>query len=145
MQSLSTLADENIDFETVDPRIIWDRVFKSIIFRYEAEHPWYWVIDGLDEAENSRAVIKMLLDIASALPIRILFISRPASEIMASFERRPSKCSFRTISIEGRVEDIRVYVRHELRVSGSDKLMDDIERCIVEGSQNNFLVRLPHV
>ncbi|ROW08795.1 hypothetical protein VMCG_02977 [Cytospora schulzeri] len=139
MQRLATLVDENIDFETVDPRFIWDRLFKSVLFKFEAQQPWYWVIDGLDEAESPRAVIKLLLDISSTLPIRILFMSRQNSDIMASFERRPESCSFRTISIDGHVEDIHVHVRQELRVSGSDDLMDWIEQRIVEGSQNNFL------
>lgn len=144
-QRLTTLVDEHIDFETVDPRVIWDRIFKSVFFKLEVEQPWYWVVDGLDEADNPAAVIKLLLNISSALPIRILFTSRQASDIIACFERRPENCSFWTINIEDSSEDIRSHVRKELRVPGSDEFLENIERRIVEGSQNNFLVRLTRI
>lgn len=143
MQRLMALVGENIAFETIDPRIIWDRIFKSISFKFETKQPWYWVIDGLDEAESPRVFIKMLLDMSSSLPIHILFTSRINSEIMTSLERRPKTCNFWTISIEDHVEDIRVHVRQELRAFGNNELMDDIERRLVETSQANFLVRLP--
>ncbi|KUI52743.1 Vegetative incompatibility protein HET-E-1 [Cytospora mali] len=139
MQRLTTLTNENIDFETVDPRIIWDRIFRSIVFKFEVKQPWYWVVDGLDEAEDPRAIIRQLLDVPSTLPIRILFISRQTSEIKAAFDRRPKLCRLQTISIEGHVEDIQFHVRKELRVPGSDGFKDTIERRIVEGSQTNFL------
>jgi hypothetical protein len=145
LQKVTELVDEAIDFETVDPRIIWDRIFKSILFKLEERQPIYWIIDGLDEAEDPRAVIKLLSDISSSfVPIRILFTSRRTSEIMTAFERVPQGFGFGTISIEGHLDDLRQHIRQELTVSGSAEFQGEIERRIVEGSQSNFLVSIPY-
>jgi hypothetical protein len=137
------LVDEGIDFETADPRIIWHRIFKSIVFKWEQRQPLYWIIDGLDEAEDPRAVIKLLSDISSSsVPFRILFTGRTTLEIMTAFERLPQSCNFGTISIEGHLEDIHQYVRQELTLPGSAEFRGTIERIIVERSQNNFLVSI---
>lgn len=145
LQRVTELVDEGIDFETADPRIIWDRIFKSILFKLEQRQPLYWIIDGLDEAEDPRAVIKLLSDISSSsVPFRILFTGRRTSEIMTAFDRLPQSCGFRTISIEGHLDDLRQHVRQELIVSDSAEFRGEIERRIVEGSQNNFLVSIAY-
>lgn len=141
LQKVAQLVDEAIDFETADPRIIWDRVFKSILFTWEEKQPLYWVIDGLDEAEDPRAVMKLLSDISSSsIPIRLLFTSRRVSELTTAIEKVPADFSSGTISIEGHVEDLYRHIRQELVVSGSAEFKGDVERRIVELSQNNFLV-----
>jgi hypothetical protein len=143
LQRVTELVDEGIDFETVDPRIVWDRIFKSILFKSEQRQQLYWIIDGLDEAEDPRAVIKLLSDISSSsVPLRILFTGRRTSEIMSAFERVPQICGFGTISIEGHLDDLRQHVRQELTVSGGAEFRGEIERRIVEASQNNFLVNI---
>jgi hypothetical protein len=143
LQKITELVDEATDFETADPRIIWDRIFKSILFKWEERQPLYWVIDGLDEAQDPRAIIKLFSDISSSLvPIRILFTGRRTSEIMTAFERVPQEVNFGKISIEGHLDDLRQHIREELIVSGSAEFKDEIERRIIEGSQNNFLVSI---
>lgn len=143
LQRIAELADEAIDFETADPRIIWNRIFKSILFNWEERQPLSWVIDGLDEANEPREVIKLLSDISSSsMPIRILFTGRRTSETMQAFERVPRDFSLGTISIEGHVEDLHRYICRELVVAGSAELRAEVERRLVESSQSNFLVRM---
>ncbi|KAL1878008.1 hypothetical protein Daus18300_002362 [Diaporthe australafricana] len=138
-QQLNELKDEGIDFETTDPKVIWDRVFKSVIFKSLGERPLYWIIDGLDEAENPRSTIKLLLDLPLGSPIRIIFSSRRTLEINNSLERRPVDISLQSIDVDGHLEDISTHVRQELRVPGGSDLKERIEQQIVEKSQNNFL------
>ncbi|KAJ0122036.1 hypothetical protein J7T55_002547 [Diaporthe amygdali] len=138
-QQLNELKEEGIDFETVDPKVIWDRVFKSVIFRSAGEQPFYWVIDGLDEAESPRNTIKLLLDVTSSSPIRILFASRRTPEITNAFEKRHANVSLQTIDIDEHPEDIGIHVRQELKVAGGLQLRETIEQKIVEKSQKNFL------
>lgn len=143
LQKVTELVNEAIDFETADSRIIWDRVFKSILFKWEERQPLYWVIDGLDEADDPRAVIKLLSDISSSpMPIRILFTGRRSSEMIAAFGRIPDSFSLRVIDIEGHVEDLRRHIRQELVVAGNIDFRGEVERRIVESSQNNFLVSI---
>ncbi|KAL2281735.1 hypothetical protein FJTKL_11413 [Diaporthe vaccinii] len=136
---LNELQDEGIDFETPDSKIIWDRVFKSVLFKIVLGQPLYWIIDGLDEIESPRIAIKLLLDITACSPIRMLFSSRRTPDIINALERRPAAICFSTLDIDGHLEDISIHVRQELRVPGGNELKERIEKQIVGKSQNNFL------
>jgi hypothetical protein len=140
MEKIRNLADEALDFESADYRLIWDRIFKSLIFKSTPSSPIYWVIDGLDESEDPQALVKLLLDISSPIPLRIFVASRRSSEIRLAFEKAPDNLRLSTINSEGHVDDLRRHVRAELRVSGTEEFREDVERRIIEGSQNNFLV-----
>ncbi len=141
LQRVLQLADEAIDFETADPRTIWERIFKSILFKMEESQPVYWVIDGLDEADDPRALIRLFSDVYLSLtPIRILLVGRKTSEIMAVFQKVPKVLNPSLISIEGHLEDLRCYIHQELSMYGTAEFNDSIIQRIVNGAQNNFLV-----
>ncbi|OHE99782.1 NACHT and WD domain-containing protein [Colletotrichum orchidophilum] len=144
LAKVNELVDEGINFEVADPRTIWDRIFKSILFTIDFQEPLYWIIDGLDEADNPRAVIRLLTDISSSsVPIRVLLTSRKTSEIAAAFQKIPESLNLASISVDGHEEDLRRYVDQELSMPGDDGFKREIQRRIVEGAQNNFLwVRL---
>ncbi|KAL9120161.1 MAG: hypothetical protein Q9187_003286 [Circinaria calcarea] len=144
LQRVVELVDEAIDFETADPRTIWQRIFKSILFNLKERQPLHWIIDGLDEADNPQAVIRLLSDVSlSSIPIRILLVGRKTSEIVAAFQKVPKVLKLELISIEGHLEDLRCYIRQELSMSGSAEFKEIIIQRIIEGAQNNFLwVRL---
>ncbi|KAI1661234.1 hypothetical protein F4813DRAFT_385767 [Daldinia decipiens] len=144
LQRLLELTDEAVDYETADPRTIWERIFKAILFNMEERKPLYWVIDGLDEAHDPRAIIKLLSDVVhSSIPLRIVLIGRRSSEIESAFQKVSNSLKSRTINIEGHLEDLRCYVRQELSMSGGSEFKENVIQRIVEGSQNNFLwVRL---
>ena len=141
LRKVLQLVDEAADFETADPRTIWECIFKSILFRMEEGQPLYWVIDGLDEANDPRALIRLLSDISSSsTPIRILLISRKTSEILATFHKLPKVLSPSSISVEGHAEDLRYYIHQELSMSGTSEFKESIEHRLVEGANDNFLV-----
>ncbi|KAI1762699.1 hypothetical protein GGR53DRAFT_402681 [Hypoxylon sp. FL1150] len=144
LHKLLELTDEAIDYETADPRTIWNRIFKSILFDLTDTKPVYWIIDGIDEAHDPRAVIKLLSDVStSSIPLRILIVGRKTSQIEAAFQKVPDTLKPGLINIEGHLEDLRRYVSQELNMSGSSDFKEDIVKRVVEGSQNNFLwVRL---
>ena len=143
LQKLTELVEEAVDFDTADPRTIWDRIYRSILFQMDESEPIYWVIDGLDEADDPKALLKLLSDVAlSAMPIRILITSRKTSEVVTAFGRLPEALGKDSISVEGHLEDLTRYVRHELTMSGDVDFRESIVGRIVAGSQNNFLVSL---
>lgn len=143
LQRLTELVDEAVDFDTADPKTIWDRIYKCILFRMDEPDPIFWVIDGLDEADDPKALLKLLSDTSSStIPIRILLTSRMNSDIATAFERFPKAITKQSLSIEGHLEDLNCYIRHELTMSGDTAFKESIVRRIVEGSQNNFLVGL---
>ncbi|KAK7756561.1 hypothetical protein SLS62_001398 [Diatrype stigma] len=42
----------------IEPRTIWERIFKSILFEMKLQEPLYWVIDAIDEADDPRMVMR---------------------------------------------------------------------------------------
>ncbi|KAH8776662.1 NACHT and WD domain protein [Diaporthe sp. PMI_573] len=143
-RNLAELEDEGINFESASPGVIWDRVFKSIPFTSEQNEPIYWIVDGLDEADDPRVLIRTLLDFLSSLmPIRILFTSRRISEIQNSLMKASKNIACDEISIEGHTNDLFSYIRQELELAGEDQFKRSIEQRLLNGAQNNFLwVRL---
>lgn len=104
---LIDLVDEAIDFEHTDQRIIWERIFKSMLFKIEDCEPLYWIIDGLDEADDPRAVVKLLSSISSSsIPIRIILVGRVTSEILTAFQKVQTEINSGPISIEGHFDDL---------------------------------------
>lgn len=140
-QKVAQLADEAIDFETADPKTIWERIFKSILFKMEFSQPLYWIIDSLDEAANSRGVIRLLSSIPpGSIPIRILLVSRRNSEIETAYQKIPKALHSGSISVEGHPDDQRCYIQQELDMPGTPGFWEDVVGRVVEGSQSNFLV-----
>ncbi|KAI4127313.1 MAG: hypothetical protein LQ338_003273 [Usnochroma carphineum] len=144
LQKMLQLKEDAIDFGTADPRTIWGRIFKPIIFRMQGYEPVYWIIDGLDEADDPRAVIKLLSEIStSSAPIRVLVVSRKTSEILSGLQKVPDELQLQSLSIEGHEEDFSHFVRQELNVFGDANFKESIVKQIVRGAQNNFLVGVP--
>ena len=143
LQRLLQLVDEAINFETADPRTIWERIFKTTLFDMDAVQPLYWVIDGLDEADDPRALVRLFSDISlSSVPIRILLVGRKTSDLVAVFQKVPKVLNIRLISIEGHLEDLSRYIHQELRMYGTADFRESIVQRIVRGAQNNFLVSI---
>ena len=103
------VADEGIDFETADARTVWERMFKSILFHLQQlPRPMYWIIDGVDETLNPRALIKQFSDISlTSVNVRVLLVGRRTSDIVAAFNKIPPVLNPVSISIEGHLEDLR--------------------------------------
>lgn len=140
------LAEEGIQFETADPRVIWERIFRSILFRIEDQRePLFWVIDGLDEADDPRSIVKLLSEISSSIiPIRLLIVGRKSSDMEASFLNASTGLKLSTISIHaGQDHDLRRYISRELSVPGSAEFKAEVVRRILDGAQSNFLVSHP--
>lgn len=141
LQKLLQLGEEAIDFESADPRTIWERVFKTILFNINGMAPLYWVIDGLDEADDPRQLVKLLSSIStSSASIRVALVGRYVTEIDNVFQKVPAALHPRCTNIEGHLEDFSRYIRQELNMSGSTDFIESVVQRVVSGSQNNFLV-----
>lgn len=142
-QMLVELGDEGIDFETADARTIWDRVFKSALFTIKFSIPILWIIDGLDEADDPRDIIRTIADISlSGTPIHTLFTSRKTPQISSAMQKASKSIPVDDFSIEGHMEDLRSFISHELSVPGHAAFQENIKTRLLDGAQNNFLVSL---
>ena len=146
LQKLLQLAEEAIDFESANPMTIWDRVFKTILFKMNDIAPLYWVIDGLDEADDPRQLIKLLSSIStSSASIRVALVGRYVTDIDNVFQKVPAALDPRCANIEGHLEDFGRYIRQELDMSGSTDFIESVVQRVVSGSRNNFLVSFAFV
>ncbi|TLD06594.1 uncharacterized protein PgNI_08371 [Pyricularia grisea] len=125
-------ADEAIGFDTADSRTIWDCIKSALSSIDIMSNSIFWVIDGIDEAEKPRTLLKYLADLHSLhLPIRVLLVGRRTNELDAEFQRLPAAVRTTHIDIDGRVEDLRAYVNRELALLGDLDLRQSlIERWV---------------
>lgn len=141
MQRLIELGDEGIDFGSADARTIWDRVFRSLLFTVKLTSPHFWVIDGIDEADDPQAVIRVISDLSqSSTPVRVLFTSRKLPLISNAMQKASRSIVVDDFSIEGHIDDMRSFISQELSVSVNETFKKSIENRLLDGAQNNFLV-----
>ncbi|KAJ4164822.1 hypothetical protein LMH87_006479 [Akanthomyces muscarius] len=141
--ALLELAEEGIQFPSADSRTIWDRIFKSGLFRMDIKEPLFWIIDGLDEADDPKVLIRLLGEIPAHVPIRILIAARKTPEMDTNFNRLSQAHKTRHIDIDMQRQDLHHFINQELDIPGSAEFRENIVERLVQGSQNNFLwVRL---
>lgn len=140
MQSVLALLDEGIEFGSAEPRTIWERIFKSLLFETGLQQPLYWIIDGIDEADDPHAVIRLLSEIPQSASVRIMLISRKTPEITTAMQIISKSLTLEPISLEGHLEDLQCYINQELRMGGSAEFRHRTVQRILERAQNNFLV-----
>lgn len=144
LQKALEVIDEGIGFETADARTVWERLFRSALpYLTDLPQPLYWIFDGVDEAIDPHALIKLFADPnLSSLNLRILLVSRGTSEVLGAFNRIPSVLRPTSLNVEGHPDDMRRYIRQELRMASSEEYQGLVLEQVIQRAQNNFLVRL---
>lgn len=121
---------------------IWERVFEGILFRKSLEHPLFWVIDGLDEAESPDGFLKLLSRIRSGVRIKVLFISRATRDISRDIGDLLPNVLHEKISVTDNADDIRAYVHAvvpRIPLSNADHSREDIAEQIIAKASGSFL------
>ena len=137
---LTRLIDEATKLDTADAQTIWNRVFKSILFKIRLDLPLYWVVDGIDESDDPRALVNMMSEVdLAALPIRILIVSRKTQGLVSSFQRISKRVQLDTIPYEGNLIDISCFIDRDLEVSGDKNFQTHVKKQILERAGGNFL------
>lgn len=125
-----------------DVQSVWRNVFASKLSRCQSR--FYWVIDGLDEADSSRALLETLTGLGDLKPnIRILVVSRPLSTIRNSMQRmrkRAPDVIINEMALVDNLNDIRVAATDEMEdFPGDDGFKSEVVDQIVSRSEGNFL------
>jgi WD40 repeat protein len=81
---ISTYQNFGIPFASQKYQVIWDKLFEGILFRLKFDEPFFWVLDGLDEAESPGVLCDLMTKINSAASIRILLVSRPTKDLLSA-------------------------------------------------------------
>lgn len=137
---LLSFTDEAIGFDTADSRIVWDCIKSALYEMGEIGKPIFWIIDGVDEAEKPRILLKYLADLSSLpLPIRVLLVGRHTAELDAEFHKLPAALRKTRIEIDTHDDDLRSYIDQELTSPGNQAFRQNLIDRVMEGAQNNFL------
>lgn len=145
---LIQLPTEGLRLEKVDPMLIWQRIFESILFHMELSRPLYWIIDALDESESPKVLLDLLRSLPrSRTPVRVLIASRKTESLFLGFGRLSGCMPIVFIEKDGHnhnSNDIRMLVERETKhMRGSNELRQQVIQSIMGRAVGNFLwVRL---
>jgi WD40 repeat protein len=115
-QRLLEMQEDDIKFDQDNGRTVWRKLFLSGIFETELPQH-YWVIDGLDECEDSSSLFNtMLPKLDESIPLRILITSRESSELEKSFMvLGTDRFQSERISTADTLPDIKILVETKAR------------------------------
>jgi hypothetical protein len=85
-QKLLQVEEENSNIASMNPRVLWEKLFIQTLFEIKSQKPWYWVVDALDEADDPGEVISFLGKIRSKTSIRVFVSSRFGVKLDRDFE-----------------------------------------------------------
>ncbi|KAI3541456.1 NACHT and WD domain-containing protein [Colletotrichum filicis] len=137
---LRVLETAGVDFKSADYRTLWLWLFKQSLLSLRLDHPIYFVLDGLDEADSPGSVIRLLSELSlAAVPLRVLVISRKTPDIATAFSKMSRQVRSDAISLEGSTQDFRVYIEQEMDVAGDDMYREEVTAQLLERAGGNFL------
>ena len=139
-EKLRQLQVTGTDLKTADYQSLWFWLYQRSLITSTIKRPLFWVIDGVDEADNPESIVRLLLKLyLAAIPIRVLVVSRPTHEISSSFQKLQKQIHSDKIHIEGNHEDFLSYISNEMDLAGEPSYREDIIRQILERAHGNFL------
>lgn len=123
-QSLLDLQQQGIVVRDHDDKYVWRKLFTNCILQVSSERPHYWVIDGLDECQQSTHLLQILLKTASDSRPRIFMTSRPDAGIryeLSLYQGRVSRLSLShldthdsiTTYVDARISRLRLRTMEE--------------------------------
>ena len=127
--------------EKTDPKVIWDQLFVGVLFKLRVSATMYWIIDGLDESDNSQLLVELMKDIAnSSSPIKVLLVSRQNDDLISTFDRLSVVVPSVYLPVEDTKRDIKTCIEREVRyMKAPDNFKSLVVEKLVSGANGNFL------
>lgn len=146
-ERLVAMQKDGVQYDKDNFQFIWRKIFLGAIFAAEFQQPHYWIIDALDECQNSAELEYMLCRIEESFPLKIFITSRSLSEDRKRTLETKRKIRFESISLEHTENDIKLFVTanmHRLPLDDEEEAArSEMVNTILEKSFGCFLwVRL---
>ncbi|KAK3997916.1 hypothetical protein QBC44DRAFT_392249 [Cladorrhinum sp. PSN332] len=139
-EKLRHLESAAADLKTADARNVWQWLFKQTLFRLSLVAPIYCVIDGIDEAESPGSAVKLLSDLhLTAVPLRVLVVSRNTHEISTAFQKLAKQVHIESIRTDGNLKDLRAHIDHEMEIGSQEEYRGQVTNQLLERAGGNFL------
>lgn len=86
---LAEMDKDHAKIQSMSTRLLWQKLFLGTLFMIEQPQPWFWVIDGLDEAERPSEIISLIGRIQNNTKsqIKIIIASRAGMELERDFQK----------------------------------------------------------
>ncbi|KAH7309170.1 NACHT and WD domain protein [Stachybotrys elegans] len=142
---ITNIAEEGIQFNVVDARVIWDHIFIKAFSQIPKPERIFWVLDGIDEADDPKALLRLFWTTLPNFPLKILLTSRQTPTIQEFFQSFTSTISQAVISIDDQKigPDLQKFITHELRATRNQQFLENVRNKILSEARSNFLwVRL---
>lgn len=120
---------------------IWERIFQHIVFNMDFGYCLHWVVDAIDEAESAESLVKMFMSIKSRTPIRILFFSRPNSELLNYTVAHADIVQHDILTVGDTKNDLSAYVKVAIQeaMPHDERVQQDTTRQMLAMAQGSFL------
>lgn len=140
-KALSEHAKTGMQLDKVDGQTAWRVIVQQILLTIVLPSETYWIVDGLDESESSKAFVDAISTMASFEGrIRLLVFSRPPPVINQAFQKASKTIRVIAHSLQQNTADIRQVAREEMEFLVSDESFKEsaVEE-ITRRSNGNFL------
>lgn len=120
---------------------VWASIFQDLVFNSGTETPMFWVIDGLDEADDPKTLVQLFKKLEASHRLRIWIASRHIKE-MTALRDFGAKVSWDEIKLDDTSHDIRTYADRavgSILPDGALDVKDNICKTILEKAQGSFL------
>ena len=120
---------------------LWETIIEGILCRQVHHDPFFWVIDGLDEADHPGILVKLLTRLRSINCFRILIVSRPMRETALTCGNGSGiKVVHDEISLTDTFGDIKAYATSAISsILQADRVQDDVCARLLEKAHGSFL------
>ena len=138
---LQKLAEDGLNLEKAEARLIWQRLFASALFNLSFEKPMFWVIDGLDECDSPQSLLSLLAATsASNTPLRIMLVGRKNQAQSIAFDRLAQVYQVDDLSADAPRQDLRMYVGKEMEyMRGNSSFKEEVTMKILDMANGNWL------
>ncbi|KAJ5958775.1 NACHT and WD domain protein [Penicillium vulpinum] len=129
-----------ICFASQKYNLIWNKVFEGLLFRIKLEEPLFWVLDGLDEAETSPALISLITKIDTVTPIKVLLISRLTKDFSAALNVIDCPIYREEMQPSDTADDIKLFVETTVRQAlPANREQETVIKNVLSKSSGSFL------
>lgn len=139
------LQPNGVDFEKLDERNIWRKLFMNAIFSAGPIQPHFWVIDGLDECNKIQSFFYIISNINGNIPLRVFVTGRRVQEIERGFGQLRQKITHIPLLLSDTIDDIKSFILTRLGgllVKDIDSLTSLTDKILMKSGGSFLWVRL---
>lgn len=126
--------------DRTDARVIWSKVFETIIFKTQFHYPLTWVFDGWDAAKEPGWLFEKLRGACPSFPLRVLITTRPEASPHGLLSSASARILRIQLEKEDTKEDMRLLARAKMQTIPLDaRLSQDLTERVVARSSGSFI------